>query len=77
MLRRKDLEPAVARFDANLGEFLLPYEAVRIATDPEATLLQFLQSTYRAAAETGEWNHGALECAFGRLAAPRPILVPE
>lgn len=58
------------RFFENLGKFLLPYEAVRIATDPEAMLLQFLQSTYRGAAETGEWNRGTLECAFGRPGVP-------
>jgi hypothetical protein len=41
--------------------YLLPYENVRTAPDPEATLLRFLQSTYEAAAETGHWNRTALE----------------
>jgi hypothetical protein len=50
-----------ARYDRDLGEFLLPYEAVRRAPDPEATLLTFLQSTYEAAAELGRWDRGALE----------------
>jgi hypothetical protein len=53
--------PAAASFDAGLGEFLLPYEAVRTARDPDATLLAFLQSTYEAAAELGRWDRSALE----------------
>lgn len=44
------VEPAAARFDSNLGEFLLPYDAVRPSPDPDATLMAFLQSTYEAAA---------------------------
>ena len=68
------VEPEAAAFDAKLGEFLLPYEAVRTANEPEATLLRFLQSTYEAAAETGQWNRGALECSLGRPRVPRPLL---
>ena len=41
------------RYSADAGEFLLPYEAVRTADDPDRTLLEFLQSTYEAAAEHG------------------------
>src|SRR5579862_4058936 len=48
--------PAAARFDATLGEFLLPYEAVRTAPDPDAALLAFLQSTYEAAADRAGWD---------------------
>ena len=44
-----------------LREFLLPYTAVRTAQDPDATLLRFLQSTYDAAAELGNWDRAALE----------------
>ncbi len=54
-----------ARFDATLGEFILPYEAVRTAGDPDALLLDFLMSTYAAAAACGGWDRGALECAIG------------
>jgi hypothetical protein len=43
------------------GEFILPYEAVRTAADPEATLLSFLQSTYDAAADLGGWDRTLLE----------------
>jgi len=65
--------PAAARYDPALGEFLLPYDAVREADDPEATLLAFLQSTYDAAATLGHWDRAALECAEGRIGIPRPI----
>lgn len=55
------VEPAPARYDAELGEFLLPYEAVRTADDPDALLLAFLQSTYEAAATLAGWDRAALE----------------
>ena len=44
------VSPAGAHYDETLREFVLPYEAVRTASDPDATLLAFLQSTYEAAA---------------------------
>jgi hypothetical protein len=53
--------PAAARYDTQLGEWLLPYEAVRGAADPDAELLTFLESTYAAAADLGRWDRGALE----------------
>jgi hypothetical protein len=65
--------PQAAYFDESLGEFLLPYEAVRNASDPEATLLAFLESTYRAAADLGGWDRKALECAAGEPRRPRPL----
>jgi hypothetical protein len=55
------VQPAAAYFDATLGEFLLPYSAVRGAEDPDAVLLDFLQSTYEAAAALGKWDRAALE----------------
>jgi hypothetical protein len=55
------VQPHPARFDGDLGEFVLPYEAVRTAEDPDATLLRFLQSTYDAAAELAHWDRAALE----------------
>lgn len=64
--------PQDARFDQNLGEFVLPYEAVRSASDPRAALLAFLQSTYDAAAKLGDWDE-SLSCALGRKGAPRAI----
>jgi hypothetical protein len=66
------VEPADAYFDANLREFVLPYEAVRTAADPEGMLTAFLETTYRAAAELGDWDRSALECAPGVPLRPRP-----
>jgi hypothetical protein len=67
------VEPATAFFEQTLGEFLLPYDAVRQSEDPEATLTAFLESTYRAAAVLGNWSRDSLECALGRPLLPRPI----
>ncbi len=55
------VQPDAAYYDPALGEFILPYRAVRTAADPDATLLAFLQSTYEAAATTGAWDRPALE----------------
>jgi hypothetical protein len=73
----RSVEPAAARWNGALGEFLLPYEAVRTAPDPEAALMRFLQTTYEAAAETGGWDRAALECAIGRPGVPRPVPMEE
>jgi hypothetical protein len=59
------VEPAGARYDPTLGEFVLPYERVRTAAEPDAALLSFLQTTYVAAAELGSWDREALEMADG------------
>ena len=53
--------PAGARYSAEAGEFLLPYSAVRSASDPDEVLLQFFQSTYDAAADLARWDRVALE----------------
>jgi Family of unknown function (DUF5996) len=50
-----------AYYDPALGEFILPYAAVRAADDPSSVLLRFLQSTYEAAAAKGNWDRRALE----------------
>jgi hypothetical protein len=65
------VSPDEARFDARLSEFLLPYEAVRAAVDPDAALTAFLQSTYEAAADLGAWDREALECDEGVPRRPR------
>ncbi|HTK35215.1 MAG TPA: DUF5996 family protein [Caulobacteraceae bacterium] len=65
--------PDAARYDGTLGEFLLPYEAVRTAGDPDAVLLSFFRSTYAGAADAGGWDRAALECAPGEPGRPRPI----
>ena len=62
-----------ARWDADLGEFLLPYEAVRTSGDPAGTLMDFLQKTYAAAADLGGWDRSALECRLGQPGVPRPV----
>lgn len=55
------VRPAAAFYHPQAREFILPYEAVRTAADPDATLLDFLQSTYEAAADHGHWDRAALE----------------
>jgi hypothetical protein len=64
--------PDSAYFDKALGEFVLPYEAVQQAKDPEAVLTAFLESTYQAAADLGGWDRPALECPPGVPGRPRP-----
>jgi hypothetical protein len=53
--------PAAASYSSAFGEFLLPYEAVRQAEAPDDFLLEFLQSTYGAAADLGRWDRPSLE----------------
>jgi hypothetical protein len=67
------VRPDAARFDAGLGEFLLDYDAVRTASEPEAALADFLQSTYDAAATLAGWDRSALECAPGLPRRPRKV----
>jgi hypothetical protein len=55
------VKPDGAYYDGDLGEFILPYESVRTAERPDATLLSFFQSTYDAAAELGGWDRADLE----------------
>ena len=65
--------PEEAYFDKNLGEFVLPYDVVRRSMEPDATLMSFLDSTYRAAADLGRWDRAALECLPGVPRRPRPL----
>ncbi|MGN6464861.1 MAG: DUF5996 family protein, partial [Rhizobiaceae bacterium] len=65
--------PDAAYFDQTLGEFLLPYDTVRAAADPAATLMRFLESSYGAAADLARWDRAALECATGVPGRPRPV----
>lgn len=62
-----------AYFDEKLGEFVLPYDSVRNAPDPETSLLKFLQATYAAAADCGGWDRATLETALGEPRRPRLI----
>jgi hypothetical protein len=60
-LKTASVGPAAAFYHAELKEFLLPYEAVRTAASPDATLTEFLQTTYDAAADLAQWNRVELE----------------
>ncbi len=55
------VQPAGARFDPKLGEFVLTYDDVRRSANPDEALLLFLQSTYEAAANTAHWDRLTLE----------------
>ena len=55
------VQPEAAFYSNDLHEFLLPYDAVRSAKDPDETLLSFLQTTYEAAADLAHWDRAALE----------------
>jgi hypothetical protein len=61
------IRPAQGSFNPTFGEFILPYEAVRTAADPDAALLDFLQSTYEAAADCAQWDRAALEVKYERI----------
>jgi hypothetical protein len=67
------VQPQQAFFSKEFGEFLLPYDVVRNAQDPDATLMAFLQSTYEAAANLGKWDRDSLECTIGVPCRPRPL----
>jgi hypothetical protein len=69
------VEPEAAFFHEDLGEYLLPHEALRTSKQPEADLLAFLHTTYEAAAERGGWNRKELECPYGIPRVPRPMPV--
>jgi hypothetical protein len=63
------VRPRAARYEATLGEWLLPYEAVRTARDPDVAVLAFARSAYEAAADLAHWDRAALE---RRADAPPP-----
>src|SRR5262249_19649221 len=67
--RASPVAPRGGVFNEALGEFILPYEVVRTAADPDAALLAFLNSTYQAAARNGNWDR-ALECELGIPGVP-------
>jgi hypothetical protein len=59
--RDAPVAPSSASYDDALGEFVLPYDVVRTADDPDGALLDFLQSTYEAAADAAGWSRAELE----------------
>jgi hypothetical protein len=62
-LKTAAIKPTEGFYDAGLNEFLLPYEAVRLSDGPEDMLLEFMQTTYAAAADLGHWDRASLERA--------------
>jgi hypothetical protein len=71
--RTTQVRPDAAFFSEALGEFILPYDAVRTAAAPDQALLEFLQSTYEAAANAAKWDRDALECAPGQPGVVRQV----
>ena len=71
--RTTRVRPDAASFSEALGEFILPYDAVRTAAQPDNALLEFLQSTYEAAANSAKWDRDALECAPGQPGVVRQV----
>lgn len=67
------VRPAQAFWSRDLNQYLLPYDAVRTAGEPEETLMEFLISTYEAAASAGNWDRAALECPLGVPGVPRKV----
>jgi hypothetical protein len=67
------VKPADAFFSKELGEFILPYDAVRTAAAPERALMDFLQSTYEAAADLANWERAELECGLGEKRKVRAV----
>jgi hypothetical protein len=66
-LKQKKISPAQAFYNTDLNEFLLKYEDVRQAKSPDAAVLDFLQSSYEAAADLAGWDRAALERVSGQL----------
>ena len=62
-LKEAQVRPADAYYHAGMGEFILPYEAVRTSSDPQEALRQFIDSTYERAATLARWDRAALERA--------------
>jgi predicted GNAT family acetyltransferase len=72
--RAATVQPDAAFWHEDLAEFVLPYDAVQTAADPDEALMAFLISTYDAAADLGGWDRDLLECAQGR---PRQVRPPD
>jgi len=67
------IRPAQAFWSRDLNEYILPYDAVRTAPDPERALMDFLTSTYEAAANAGKWDRASLEGPLGVPRVPRKV----
>lgn len=60
-LKQAKISPEQGYYQLSMGEFILPYEAVRTSADPEKAVLDFMQSTYAAAADLAKWDRPNLE----------------
>jgi len=67
---KAQVKPAAAFYSDTLHEFLLPYEAVQTAADPDTELLSFAESVYDVAANLGKWDRAALELSKAPLHSP-------
>lgn len=76
-LAQAHVGPRAAGWDSARGEFLLPYEVVRSSADPAATLMEFLESTYAAAAELGKWDRAVLEEGVACECEPVPATLRQ
>jgi hypothetical protein len=65
------VQPSLAKYNPQLKEFVLPYEAMRRAESPDAALLEFASSTYDAASTLGNWDRTALTEAKPHLHSRR------
>ncbi|RDC61307.1 hypothetical protein HME9302_02528 [Alteripontixanthobacter maritimus] len=72
-LSDRAVEPNTAYWHGDLGEFVLPYAAVREANDPDAVLMAFLQSSYDAVADLQNWDRDALDIPIGKIGEPRGL----
>lgn len=72
-LAESEVEPAGSYWQGELGEFVLPYEQVRTSTDPEQELMTFLESTYAAVADCGDWPRTSLEVPLGAFGEPYDV----
>ncbi|MGF9566595.1 DUF5996 family protein [Neorhizobium sp. BT27B] len=71
--RAASVRPDTAFWHEGLSEFILPYEAVQAAADPDEALMAFLVSTYEAAADLGHWDRDQLECTHGQRGKVREL----
>lgn len=60
-LAKVKIRPPSARWDEALGEFIFKYEDVRVQVSPEEALMEFLETSYVAAADAAKWDRASLE----------------
>jgi predicted GNAT family acetyltransferase len=70
--RSAAIQPEAAFWNDGLSEFILPYDAVQSAADPDGALMAFLVSSYEAAADLGNWDRELLDCVQGQPGRVRP-----